>query len=221
MSNNELWNNRQRATNEDLKQSRRQKLIDAAWELFEQTSYSNITMAQVAEKTGLAKGTVYLYFKTKEELFLAVQHQQFESWFDALDQQVSHIEPGNIRQIAELVAATLEQRPVFVRLLAILHTILEQNLEFESATHFKRMLLSRVTATGATLEKLLPFLQPGQGPQVLLRIYALIIGFQQMADTSPVITKVLAQPELSPLAINFKMELRDTIEILLMGYSKL
>jgi AcrR family transcriptional regulator len=215
----EPWHNRQRATSANLKQQRKQNIVDTAWELFGQTSYNNITIAQVAEKTGLAKGTVYLYFKTKEELFLAVQHQQFENWFDELDQQVINIPSGNIRQIADLVADTLAERPVFVRLLAILHTILEQNIEFESANQFKRMLLGRVARTGTTLENLLPYFHPGQGPQALFRIYALIIGLYQMTDTSPVITQVLAQPELNALTVNFKAELADTIEILLKGYS--
>ena len=38
--------------------------------MFLQTNYEAVTIAAVAQESGLAKGTVYLYFKTKEELFL-------------------------------------------------------------------------------------------------------------------------------------------------------
>ena len=64
---------RRRAIGDKQKQRRRQAMIDVAWQLFQQSSYQAITMAEVAERAGIAKGTVYLYFKTKEELFLAVQ----------------------------------------------------------------------------------------------------------------------------------------------------
>ena len=68
-----------RARNTEDKQQRRQAILDVAWALFQETSYAAVTMNGVAERAGLAKGTMYLYFKTKEELFLTLQIAQLQS----------------------------------------------------------------------------------------------------------------------------------------------
>ena len=59
----------QRARKEEDKEARRRQLLDAALELYRATSYDEVKMADVAERSKLAKGTVFLYFPTKEALF--------------------------------------------------------------------------------------------------------------------------------------------------------
>ena len=54
----------------DPKARKRLKLIDAATELFVAQGYRKTSVSEVAERAGVAKGTVYLYFKTKGELLL-------------------------------------------------------------------------------------------------------------------------------------------------------
>jgi AcrR family transcriptional regulator len=63
---------RRRARNEDDKRERRAALVAAALATFDETSYEAVTMTSVAVRAGLAKGTLYLYFGTKEDLFLSV-----------------------------------------------------------------------------------------------------------------------------------------------------
>lgn len=51
------------------KQHKREQIADAARELFTDFGYRSVSVAQIAEKADVAKGTVYLYFKDKEDLF--------------------------------------------------------------------------------------------------------------------------------------------------------
>jgi len=60
------------ARKEKEKVQRRNAILDAAQVLFFAKSYDEITIEAVAEKAQLAKGTVYLYFKNKEEVYSAV-----------------------------------------------------------------------------------------------------------------------------------------------------
>ena len=55
---------KQRAISDAQKEERRQAILDAALLLYQETSYEAVNMAQVAQQAGVAKGTVYLYFKT-------------------------------------------------------------------------------------------------------------------------------------------------------------
>src|SRR5579883_2365241 len=124
----EMWRMRRRAVHDEQKEERRQAILDTAWGLFQETPYSALTMAEIAEAAGLAKGTVFLYFKTKEALFLALLEQQLAAWFTAIDAGLGEIEGvDRISQVIALLSQQLEIRPGLTRLLAILHTVLEQN----------------------------------------------------------------------------------------------
>jgi AcrR family transcriptional regulator len=232
-----------RARKEEQKEERRQDIVDAAWQLFQETSYAAVTMAQVAERAGLAKGTLYLYFTTKEELFLCVIDQELGKWFDHVDVHLGPLDarlcdgPGGCTRIdasrqsrpsaipvsdvastiAALLSSSLEARESMTRLLTILHGILEQNVSYQAALRFKLSLLAHVHRTGALLERCLPFLVPGQGGRLLIRIYALVIGLRQVSDPGTVIRDVRTRPEMALFRIDFGEEVRASIGVLLGG----
>lgn len=209
---------RRRAIKNEQKQQRRQAILNVAWNMFQDMPHQAITINEVAERCGLAKGTVYLYFKTKEELFLAIQEQQFQEWLDAIDTELQTVETGTtIEQVATIISETLMQRPAMMRLLAILHSTIEHNIDYDVALHFKRMLHERLTQTGTLLERCLPFIPANDGPRILLHIYALIIGVQHLADPAPVIQRILAEPGMEQLAVNFADEFPKTLRTLLYG----
>ena len=212
---------RRRAVRDEQKEARRRAILETAWQLFQTTSYEEVTMAGVAESVRLAKGTVFLYFKTKEALFLALLEQQLEAWFAAVDAGLPAIrDQSSIPQVAELLCDQLELRPGLTRLLAILHTLLERNIGVEEALHFKYMLKEHFEHTGALLESCLPFLRPGEGAHALLQCDAMVIGFWHLADPAPVVQQVLQRPELLMFELRFVTELSTAIQALLYGLEK-
>lgn len=54
------------------KEDRPQEITAAAFEAFAEKGYAGTRVAEVAKRAGVSKGLLYLYFKTKEELFKAV-----------------------------------------------------------------------------------------------------------------------------------------------------
>lgn len=231
-----------RARKEEQKEERRRLIIDAAWQLFQETPYLEVTMAQVAERTRLAKGTLYLYFTTKEELFLAVVDQEFAKWIHEVDIRLTHFgasqgeasaarpRPSRARRgapsapaadaaagIASILSTTLVARDAMTRLLSILHSVLEQNVSYEAALRFKLSLLAHVERTGALIERCLPSLAPGQGGPILVRMYALLIGMRQVCDPSDVIRDIRSRPDMGLFRINFGEEIRASFAILLSG----
>lgn len=212
---------KRRAIRDDQKGERRQVLIDQAWGLFQSQPYEAISIIDVAQRAGLAKGTVYLYFRTKEALFLAVLIHQFSLWFDRVDAALTSADSPASGQIAQVVAVltdALMHSPALVRLFAIVHVVLERNIDYADALHFKQFLLGRVTGTGALLEDHLDYLAQGEGAQVLMRAYALVIGVQHMADPAPVVREVLhTEAELSPFLIDFQQEFSTLLTALLEG----
>lgn len=209
---------RRRARGDEQKEERREAMLSAAWALFAESPYEAIGMADVATRVGLAKGTLYLYFATKEALFLAVQERQLGAWFDAVDARLRALgDDCDPAAVVDLLTVSLTERPALARLLTILHTTLEQNVEYATALQFKRSLLARLHSTGALLERCLPFLAPGEGGRTLLRLYALVIGLWQLADPAPVARQVLREPGLEPFAIDFAGEFSTTARLLFAG----
>lgn len=58
----------------------KEKILQAAVDSFSQTGYDRTKMEDIAKRLGLSKGTIYLYFKSKEDLFVAIcEHNIRES----------------------------------------------------------------------------------------------------------------------------------------------
>ncbi|MBI2838376.1 MAG: TetR family transcriptional regulator [Acidobacteria bacterium] len=190
-------------------------ILDAAHRLFHEQPYEAITMAAVAVRAGLAKGTLYLYFSTKEELFLQVALAEIGQWLDHLDKSLDRGLKG--RNVGDLMVRTLRPRQDLLRLLSILHAILERNVGDATVLAFKRSVLARVVATGARLERALPFLRSGEGVRILFRIYALVVGLWQVAVPGPVVARVLADPSVRAMRIDFFGALGEMLDALFAG----
>ena len=61
-------------------------MIDAACELFSQGDYHNVGMDDIARAAGVAKGTLYLYFNSKEDLYVSVIRYRLERLVELLEQ---------------------------------------------------------------------------------------------------------------------------------------
>ena len=74
----------QRARSPQDKDLRRAHLIQAATRLFADADFEAVTIARVAEAAGVAKGAAYIYFATKETLFLELVRAELTQWLAAL-----------------------------------------------------------------------------------------------------------------------------------------
>ena len=63
-------------TRQRRKETRPQELLDAALDLFVEKGFAATRSEEVAQRAGVSKGTLYLYYPSKEELFKAVVRQK-------------------------------------------------------------------------------------------------------------------------------------------------
>ncbi|MBN9680861.1 MULTISPECIES: TetR/AcrR family transcriptional regulator [unclassified Corallococcus] len=206
-----------RARRDEDKEARRRELLDAARALFEATSFAEVKMADVAARTGLAKGTVFLYFPTKEALFLALLDDLLTAWFAKLNGLLAEGGTWTGHQLARTVAGSLEGEETFTRLLALAQTVLEQNVTVAQAQAFKERVLVSMGTTAALLQARLSFLTPESAVQLIRHVHALMTGLRQMADIAPVAREVLTLPHMAPLRVDFSAELTAAITTLLRG----
>ncbi len=104
---------------EKEKEQRRKLILDAAQTLFFSKHYDEITIEEIAEKAQLAKGTLYLYFKSKEALYSAVAlrgaHIMNDIFKDAADRRQSGLEKGFA--IGEAYYEFYKRHPHYFRML--------------------------------------------------------------------------------------------------------
>lgn len=199
-----------RATSDKEKQQREQMIIDAAQQLLMEKSYHSINMNEIARTANLAKGTVYLYFQTKEELFLTLFERQFGVWLDTVEADLRALD-ANARKsdvVGILVHRTAENRQL-IRLSALTNIIFEHNISYDKAREYKYWLAERVNHLGQVLDQVLGLASP-QGFHVLYRLYVFVIGLEHIANPAPVAQELYAnEPELAHP--DFEQELRALV----------
>lgn len=205
------------------KEARRQAILQAAARGFEAQGFAALKLTQIASAASLAKGTIYLYFNIKEEIFLELAEAELLGWFEALDEGLRRQgeglfpEPMGAATLTALVSDSLEAQPLLPRLLAILPTVLEPQVDRLVALRFREFLADRSLRTGRLLEQRLPFLEAGAGPALLLRILGLVLGLWPLCEPPPQVRALLDAPGLQVLDVPFRPLFESTLSALLAG----
>ena len=103
----------------ELQERRRAEILDAATAVFSENGFAAADVQEIADKTGVGKGTVYRYFPSKEELFLAAVDHGMRSLKLAVDAAAASAKQP-LERIAEGVRAYLaffDENPAIVELL--------------------------------------------------------------------------------------------------------
>ncbi len=209
-----------RARKPEDKDARREQIKVAARALLDAgPSFSAITMGEIMATSGLSKGTGYLYFSTKEAIFVEVLTDDLDGWFAALGAALAEVGPApSPDAVANVLADTLTSRPRLLTLLSLLHAVLEANLDLDSAHSFKRTLAERLERADERLRPYLPGFGPGEVARLLLYAHALVVGLVGMSQPSPVVAAALEEPELRWMKVAFRDAFADALAAMIRGW---
>lgn len=84
---------------------RRSEIIDAAHELFQKKGYDKVTMQDVMNRLDIAKGTIYHYFRSKEQLLEAVIDKISEKMMSQMQAAMDQTKGNALEKIQALVQA--------------------------------------------------------------------------------------------------------------------
>lgn len=98
---------------------KRERIIEAASGLFGGRDLASVRMEEVAARAGVAKGTIYLYFDSKEDLYFSILATRLSSLLDALDRAFREEEDPRLRLRKFLVHSSmfLLKYPDFFRMM--------------------------------------------------------------------------------------------------------
>jgi len=202
-----------RARSLDQKEERRRSILEAARRLWRADGFG--TMEALAAEAGVAKGTLYLYFRAREEVLLAVLGDDMDAWLAELTERLPRLPADGLP--GELVE-DLAHRPMMVDLLTRLGTTLETNVDEAAARAFKVRMMSRVVPLGEELDRMWVSVAPGTGVRFCLWFFALLVGIRQLAEPAPAARRAVeADPALAALRVDFQTELRAVLEATVAG----
>ncbi len=210
---------KQRARTDAEKDQRRANLLASARGLLEERHLDDIKIADVSARAGVAKGTAYIYFPTKETLFLSVLQDELAAMFSALETHLT-ANTGQADRFASFLAGELASNPLLLDLLSNLHSRLETNLAFDDIKAFKLYLAGQLAHLGALMERAFN-LESGKGAGLLLHGFSLAVGLAQFArPTAPAREVLDTVPELTSMKIDFEAEFSQALKQLVDGVSR-
>jgi TetR/AcrR family fatty acid metabolism transcriptional regulator len=98
-----------------------QQIIDAAVRVFARNGYYNSRVSDIAREAGVASGTIYLYFKTKEEILVSLFREKMAAWVAYVREAIAdESDPvAKIRRLVALHFSVLEKDPALAEVVQV------------------------------------------------------------------------------------------------------
>lgn len=165
---------RARAVSAQDKLERRNEILDAAQRLFHENPEGFGSMDALAEAARVGKGTLYLYFRSKEEVVLALHERNASRFFEALLERIENDPAFDLDGMIALVTEQVLASPVFPRVGSLACGNLERMPE-GIVREFKGSIAGAHEQIGPRIDRALG-LADGKGARLLQYSYALMLG---------------------------------------------
>lgn len=191
-----------RARTQQQKDFRRIQILDAAEGHFHEVGYEAFSMANLARLAGVVKGTLYLYFKTREEVFLTLYSRSLVRWSQVF---IDHL---SVNMTDHAYASTLYKTAMddgsFIPLLIRLEHVIEHNVAIDSLIESKRLFIDRVDHIAGQTASILN-LTNAQASELVRTLGVLLVGATR-ADQGPSLKGEAIPPDVQELIDSFSSE---------------
>ena len=106
-------------------------------QLYQTMSFKEITLKEIGSVTSFSRPTIYNYFQTKEEIFLALFAREYDRWNEDLTGMIEGYEALSSSELADKIAESLTKRKQLLKLLSMNNFDMEANSRQELLTAFK------------------------------------------------------------------------------------
>ena len=141
---------------EELTNARKQEIINACASLYETMSFKEITIKEIGKATSFTRTSIYNYFQTKEEIFLALLQQEYELWCEDLTKMHDMYDKMSIEDFSKNLAHTLESRERLLKIMSMNHYDMESNSRMDNLVEFKIAYGNSIRCVTRCLEKFFP-----------------------------------------------------------------
>ena len=121
----------------ELTAARKDEIVNACEQLYKTMSFKDITLKQIGSVTSFTRTSIYNYFQTKEEIFLALYEREYDRWNADLQSILNGNSSLTKEQFAEKIASSIAKREQLLKLLSMNNYDMEANSRPEHLVSFK------------------------------------------------------------------------------------
>lgn len=133
--------------------ARKEEIINACEKLYQTMSFKEITLKEIGKETSFSRTSIYNYFLTKEEIFLAILKREYDDWISQMEEAIASHDFMSNDEIAEILAQTLNEHQQLLKIMSMNHYDLEENSRMELLVEFKRSYGEALQTVSRMLEK--------------------------------------------------------------------
>ena len=196
---------KKRARTAKEKDIRRDSLVQAALTLFLAQQGQLPTINAIAQKAGVAKGTAYIYFDSKEAIYMSLLEQNLHGWLAEVRHQLRFIRHDIQDGVVQALMSFHTKQPHLWALACLGQFQLEPAIEKKDLLNHKTKLAQDYRATARKIVEAakLPEQSVDEAQRVLIQSYAFMLGCWQICHPAVSIKSLLKGPGLSALQPDF------------------
>jgi AcrR family transcriptional regulator len=198
------------------KQQKKALFLKVSAELLNSIDFADFSMDLVAKKSSTAKGTLYLYFKTKEELFLEIMKNDYMEWFQSLQDHLNEYrrQPSG-KEVCSWMTNSLRTRPRFIKMLPLEAHILAQSQNDELIFNYKKEIFTGLKQTAAALQKVWKSLSFKECVLLLVQAHIVVVGSWPHGFPSKGVKDVMRREGLGDIDFDYFDLVNRTLNLIL------
>lgn len=161
---------------EELTNARKEEIVNACAALYETIGFRDMTIRDIAAKTTFTRTSIYNYFQTKEEIFLALLQREHELWTADLEAIVRSHETLSADGFADELSRTLERRGCMLKLMSMNLYDMEGNSRIENLVAFKTVYAAAREAVAGCLKKFFPRMSDLDRQEFIYALFPFMFG---------------------------------------------
>ena len=140
----------------ELTEARREEIINACERLYQTMRFKEITIKEIGSATSFTRTSIYNYFQTKEEIFLALLQREYELWISSLKERMEQAVAMTKDEFADMLAHSLEERAQLLKIMSMNHYDMETGSRPERLAAFKLVYGESIRTVRSGLDKYFP-----------------------------------------------------------------
>jgi len=141
----------------NLIDNRREEIIDACEKLYKEVGFKNVNIKFIGENISCSRTSIYNYFDTKEEIFLALVEREYLKWNKDLLKISESNTKISIDEFVKMIVSSLSKRKILLKLISMNMYEMEENSSYENVKNYKVAYTESVNLFKKCLIKLLKY----------------------------------------------------------------
>ena len=160
----------------ELTQARKEEIINACEKLYQTMSFKEITIKEIGNATSFTRTSIYNYFQTKEEIFLALLQREYELWIASLQKAMAAAETMTKDEFAAMLARSLAERAQLLKIMSMNHYDMETGSRPEHLAAFKVAYGEALRTVQTGLDKYFPAMPAAQKQDFIYTFFPFMFG---------------------------------------------